>query len=168
MKLWVQASRDASCNPVALTDRVPTMALVLGAAGAVPFLALSFATPFVDASLREQTTSVLTAYGAVILSFLGGIHWGLTINAIPAAAEESRLFRRLSYSVVPALISWIAFLIPPAASLSVLAVAFVAVLCLDLIAARNEEVPEWYPRLRVPLTVAVVLSLITGVLADAV
>jgi len=164
MKLWVQASRDASCNPVALTDRVPTMALVLGAAGAVPFLALSFATPFVDGSLREQTTSVLTAYGAVILSFLGGIHWGLTINAIPAAAEESRL----SCSVVPALISWIAFLIPPAASLSVLAVAFVAVLCLDLIAARNEEVPEWYPRLRVPLTVAVVLSLITGVLADAV
>lgn len=168
MKLWVQESRDASCNSVASRAHVPTMAMVLGAAGAFPFLALSFAAPFVDESLREQTTSVLTAYGAVILSFLGGIHWGLAINAAHAAAEERRLFRRLSCSVVPALIGWIAFLIPPAASLSVLAVAFVAVLCVDLIAARNEEVPEWYPMLRVPLTVAVVLSLVIGVLADAV
>jgi uncharacterized membrane protein len=144
------------------------MAIVLGAAGAVPFLALSFATPFIAGSLREQTTLILTAYGAVILSFLGGIHWGLAINTVPAAAEEGRLFRRLACSVVPALIGWVAFLMPTAVSLSILAVAFVAVLCLDLIAARNGEAPEWYPRLRVPLTVAVVLSLITGVLADAV
>ena len=119
--------------------------------------------PFVDGSLREQTTVALTAYGAVILSFLGGIHWGLAINAIAAGSEEGRLFRRLGCSVVPALIGWIAFLMPRTVSLSVLAVAFIAVLYLDVMASRNGEAPDWYPRLRVPLTITVVLSLATGV-----
>ena len=163
MKLSVKASRDASFNPDALTDRVPRMAMVLGAAGALPFLALSIVSPFIDADLREQTTVALAAYGAVILSFLGGIHWGLAIDGIPSRSEEGRLFRRLGCSVVPALIGWIAFLIPPTFSLSILAVAFIAVLYFDVTASRKGEAPDWYLRLRVPLTIIVVLSLTTGV-----
>lgn len=163
MKPAVPTARDAGCDPDARTARVPRMAMVLGAAGALPFLALSVFSPFIDGSLRGHATVALTAYGAVILSFLGGIHWGLAIAAIPKRSEEGRLFRRLGCSVAPALIGWIAFLMPPTVSLSVLAVAFIAVLYLDVTASRNGEAPDWYPRLRVPLTVVVVLSLTSGV-----
>jgi hypothetical protein len=160
----VKASCHAGRDSTLRTARVPRAAMVLGAAGLLPFLALSFMNLLVDGTLGDQATRALTAYGAVILSFLGGIHWGLAIENIPAGSEgDDRLFRRLTCSIVPALIGWIALLMPPTVSLSVLAAAFISVLAFDLIACRNGDAPDWYPRLRVPLTIIVVLSLSTGV-----
>ncbi len=57
---------------------IPNMPLLLGALGLIPFIVLSLAMLFGAATLLSfPTASALSAYGAVILSFLGGIRWGL-------------------------------------------------------------------------------------------
>lgn len=94
------------------------------------------------------------AYGAVILSFLGGIHWGL---AIASDLGDGSLPRRLVVSVVPSIVAWAGLLLPLRVGLLVLAVGFAAMLYVDTRATRVGEAPPWYPRLRGPLS-AVVLA----------
>jgi hypothetical protein len=128
---------------------VPPVAAALGYAGAIPFLAGA-----TGVALALLPAGPLLAYGAVILAFMGGIHWGL---GMPGALPDGR---RLGLSVVPALLGWAALLLGGRHGLLLLAVAFLGVLALDLAAARSGAAPAWYPSLRVPLTAVVVASLL--------
>ena len=142
--------------------RVPPAAAWLGAAGILPFAFLAGASVFLDGPLQEKVILALAAYGAVILSFLGGVHWGLAIGDAGTAHEESVTYRRLTISVVPSLVAWCALLLPTGATLPVLAAAFAAMLAVDWRLAGKAEAPSWYPKLRWPLSAAVVVSLGLG------
>lgn len=147
---------------------VPTAAKWLGASGAIPFVTLALAAVMLEGSDRDKAYFALAAYGAVILSFLGGIHWGLAV-AGPAVADghqaagDRATFRRLGGSVVPSLIGWGALFLPTPAGLIVLAAAFAGMLLFDCRASRKAHAPDWYPALRWPLTITVVLSLAAAV-----
>ncbi len=144
--------------------KVPASAAWLGGLGALPFLGLGLATTWLKGDLRVIAAHALAAYGAVILSFLGGVHWGLAV-APGGDAGRGRLTGRLIVSVVPSLVAWPALLIGGRGGLLLLAVAFAAMLLVDLRATRLAQAPAWYPSLRIPLTVAVVASLVLGFLA---
>ncbi len=144
---------------------VPPAAKWLGAAGAIPFVFLAVAGPFLDGALRADASFALAAYGAVILSFLGGVHWGLAIAGSGPRANQEALLRPLTVSVVPSLIAWFALFLPTAAGLLVLAGAFAVMLLVDLLASRSGQAPAWYPTLRWPLTIAVAASLMLGAAA---
>jgi len=62
-------------------------------------------------------------------------------------------------------VAWIALLIGGKAGLLLLAIAVAAMLIADLRATRLGDAPPWYPRLRVPLSCAVVATLMLGVFA---
>lgn len=143
---------------------VPVMAAWLGGMGALPFVALAVAVIGLDGVTRALAVQALLGYGAVILSFLGGIHWGLAIapGGPPAAPE---LGTRLAWSVVPSLVGWAALLVTPVTGLFALAAAFAAMLGIDLRATRLGAAPAWYPRLRVPLTMTVVASVLAAAVA---
>lgn len=143
---------------------VPAIAAWLGGLGAVPFVALAVAMLGLDGLTRAFVVQALLGYGAVILSFLGGIHWGMAIapRATPAGAG---LARRLAWSVVPSLVGWAALLVPPVTGLFALAAAFAAMLGIDLQATKLGAAPAWYPVLRVPLTLAVVAALVAAAVA---
>jgi hypothetical protein len=100
----------------------------------------------------------------LILSFLGGVHWGVAIAEFGPDIAVCRISRRLAYSVVPSLIGWGALFLAPPIGLMVLAAAFAGMLAFDLRAGRSGELPVWYPKLRLPLSVAVVASLGVAVL----
>ncbi len=133
---------------------VPATAIWLGALGLLPFGGTALAAAFLDHRYGVWAMAALMAYGAVILSFLGGIHWGL---AIASDAGNGTLPRRLVVGVVPSLVAWAGLLLPPRVGLLVLAAGFAAILYVDFRAARIGEAPPWYPRLRGPLS-AVVLA----------
>ena len=135
---------------------VPFSAAWLGGLGAIPFVCLASALPFVVGEPRVMATHALIAYGATILSFLGGIESAGAPGGLPA---------RLIASVIPALIGWIALLLREPTGLLVLAAAFAAMLWFDLRATRRGEAPPWYPKLRIPLTLIVVASLLFGATA---
>ena len=148
-----------------MQTRVPRPAVWLGTFGAIPFVLIAITGLFLEGSLREQAFFGLATYGAVILSFLGGVHWGLAIAGFGPTGNDNVSFRRLAFSVTPSLIGWGALLLPRTAGLLVLAGAFAWLLVFDWRASRKAEVPAWYPRLRRPLTVTVVASLILGAFA---
>ena len=98
----------------------------------------------------------LLAYGAVILSFMGAIHWGLAMHS----GEMSTGTRnQLLLSVVPSLIAWIALALPPIAGYPVLGMGFLLMLFGDVKAVAHGQAPEWYPDLRGPLTFVALISL---------
>jgi hypothetical protein len=145
------------------SGQVPAAAAWLGGLGVIPFLGLAFATPFAGDMLRYDLEFALFTYGAVILSFLGGIRWGLAIN--PSRADAGGLWRSLGLSVTPSLIAWAALLLPRQLGWLLLAVSFVAMLLVDVMASRAGQAPVWYPRLRWPLTCAAVAALLVGLVA---
>ena len=99
----------------------------------------------------------MLTYAAVILSFMGAIHWGL---AMRDEGVSSPL--QLGLSVVPPLVGWVALALSPMTSFVVLIIMFAVLYIADTRAARLGLAPAWYPHLRLPLTVIVVLSLIVS------
>lgn len=141
-------------------DRIPAAALLLGLAGLIPFIALPVLTVFGPvtwlpvAVQAHVSVPALSLYAAVILSFMGGVQWGLAV-AHPDAGPVTSL-RRYGVSVLPALIAWFALLTPTRTALMVTASGFVLLLIYDLWTVRRGEAPAWYERLRILLTSVVV------------
>lgn len=138
-------------------DTVPSNAAWLGALGALPFMALAGLSSFMRPD-NAWALYALATYGAVILSFLGGIHWGMAIgrsNQMPATSA-------LVLSVVPSLVSWGALLLSPRSGLLLLAAAVGAMFFVDANLTRRGLAPPWYPRLRLPLSIIVATCLLIG------
>jgi Protein of unknown function (DUF3429) len=109
-----------------LAPALPAWALGLGYAGLIPFMlgaALVWLANEADAHVFATTT--LAAYGAVIVSFLGGILWGL---AFREAHPDPRL---LGWGVSASLMAWVAAAMPPYAGLVVLGVLLIACYAMD-------------------------------------
>jgi hypothetical protein len=140
-------------------NKVPTAARWLGGLGLVPFAGLAAGAAFADPEPRHALLSSLLAYGASVLSFLGGIHWGL---AISQSRPSNELWQRLSLSVLPSLIAWSALMTRGATAFGLLSAGLVVMLWIDLRATRAGITPSWYPRLRWPLSTMAVLSLLVG------
>jgi hypothetical protein len=141
---------------------VPVAARWLGGLGLLPFICLALAGPLLNGALRERATFALAAYGATIVSFLGGIHWGLAMGGAGGVLTDRAMPRRLILSVVPALAAWSALLLSTPSCLFMLAAAIAAMLWIDVRTARAGDAPSWYPRLRWPLSCAAVAALMLG------
>lgn len=93
------------------TPGLPPQALRLGYAGLVPFVVGALLVWLVRPDAHPYVTAALSAYAAVIVSFLGGIHWGIGFrDGTPAS---------FGWGVVPSLVAWPAVLMPPYAGLVV-------------------------------------------------
>lgn len=98
--------------PALATLPLPTpAALRLGHAGLLPFVLGAALTWLVRPDALPFVTAALSAYAAVIVSFLGGIHWGI---AFRQTAPSASLF---VWGVVPSLIAWVAVMMPASAGL---------------------------------------------------
>ena len=142
-------------------QRVPAAAAVLGAAGLLPFLAGAAGAWLLHEPRLGAVLELLAAYAAVILSFMGAIHWGLAMRGAPRAG------RAMTLSVLPALLAWFALSIPPPGGLVVMAAGFAGVYWMDARAIAAGVAPAWYRRLRIPLTLAVLTCLAAAVAAAA-
>lgn len=126
---------------------------VLGLAGLIPFVALAALTLIGPETWRDWVSTALIAYGAVILSFLGGITWGL---AITRRQSNDPLYLA---SMAPFFAAWVALLLPRSLGLVLLMVAFLGALVNDYLIKRDGLAPEWFFTLRLTLTAIVVASL---------
>lgn len=148
-----------------MTDasKIPTVPLVLGAAGLIPYWGLALALVLgVDAGLGAQALAfALAAYGALILSFLGGVRWGIAVSM----EEESAAARGYVIAVVPALLAWAALALGPEARLWTLAGLHVLLGLLDYGLVCREEAPEWFGRLRLALAGGAALALVVAAIA---
>ena len=129
----------------------------LGLGGVLPLvLGAIWAWILGGGDTADWVLHAVATYGAVILSFLGGIHWGLALRDVDADRN------RYIVSVVPALLAWMALLLPLGPGIALLAVCFVGQLIVDLL---RLELPSWFRNLRALLTLLVVAALILSLLA---
>ena len=136
---------------------VPAVPRALGAAGAIPFLLLT-AMSWVQWPYQAPSQFALMVYGAVILSFVGALHWAFAM-ILDGLAERERS-RHYYWSVLPALLGWIALLLPPVPTLLLLLAGFWSNYLLDRRLAALATLPHWYLPLRLGLTLTVSLALL--------
>jgi len=147
------------CTMESEESKVPFLAAMLGYAGLIPFLVFAVGLWIVPPVLTEMFDKALLTYAACILAFMGAIHWGAAMNGSVNSWQ-------LGISVVPALVAWLALNISTSWDYSILIIGFALLCVVDSLATRRKLFPEWYPRLRIPLTSVVILSLISGALAS--
>ena len=92
------------------SDSLPRAAAWLGYGGLLPFVGLALLIRL-DPHHGLVWGDALVAYGAVILSFVGALHWGFAMALPDLTAEQRRAC--FIWSTVPALIAWPAILLMP-------------------------------------------------------
>ncbi len=125
----------------------------LGYAGLIPFVVLALdllVTGYFPAPLARLW---LLAYGAVILSFLGGIVWGRCLQEPEAGVS-------MIVSILISLIGWGAILLLGPEAFWLLSAGFVAALAWDL----RSDLPPWFRRLRIHLSIGAIFAMIVGAL----
>lgn len=106
-------------------------------------------------ALLYHNESIQVAYGAVILSFLGAIHWGMEFSGRGGYIGN----RRYLLGIFPVALAWPTVLLPGTIALATQWAAFTAVWYTDMLATSKGWAPKWYSTYRFGLT-AVVGSLI--------
>lgn len=139
------------------TCPVPTYPRRLGSTGALPFLLLAILI-WVPGEHHTLTTQALLAYGAVILSFVGALHWGLAMSLPPLHHSSSGWL--YVGSAVPPLLAWIALLLPAAWAVVILLAGLWGHYAQDRRLIRVMILPGWYLPLRLALTSAASLALV--------
>lgn len=143
------------------TKTLPASALFLGLAGWIPFwipVALSTHALLTGRSAAAEEW-LYTVYAGLILSFLGGVRWGREI-----VSRETPDLAILSASVAPSILGLMAALLHWASNAHLawllLAVSLLVMMAWDRQAAARGELPAWFGRLRLILTLGAVGSAI--------
>lgn len=135
--------------------RIP---LTLTLATAVPFVVLSLAVSMQMFDNNRIVIGTLLSYSTVILSFLGGIHWGVAVSNY---AHNKRIANLLILeSVFPTICAWAVLLNAPLhVQLLVLTVLFTFVWAIDSVLVGRKIIPLWFFEIRCVITPIVVVSL---------
>lgn len=139
--------------------RAPRMVAWLAYGGLVPFIVLAAAS-LLDQQRSGAWQQMALNYGAVILSFVGALHWGFAMSA--AAMDERTRNACFAWSVIPALLAWLALLLDPAAGSALMAAGFAAHYLQDWRLLRHAALPAWYLPMRLRLSAVAALSLIVA------
>ncbi|KAN0071323.1 Protein of unknown function (DUF3429) domain containing protein [Elaphomyces granulatus] len=159
---------------------VPKEALYFGMAGVVPYLATSLETVYLAWEMNNAATTgsgflisgqtaelmlhmiepLQIGYGAVILSFLGAIHWGLEWAGY---GGKHGIKRYMTGCIAPA-VAWPTLLFPIEHALISQFLAFVFLYYNDARAAARGWAPHWYGMYRFVLTFIVGGSIVASLI----
>ncbi|RSM04390.1 hypothetical protein CDV31_010092 [Fusarium ambrosium] len=168
---------------------VPRESHILGLAGTLPYMGTSLSTVFlawdlnkewptgnafydtifVDHETAKYLLSVIEplqlGYGAVIISFLGAIHWGLEYAEKEPLRERTRF--RYGMGLAASIIAWPTLFLPIEYALTTQFMAFVALYFADSRAATRGWAPQWYGTYRFLLTAMVGLAIFISLVGRA-
>ncbi|KAL4958395.1 hypothetical protein BDW69DRAFT_153957 [Aspergillus filifer] len=157
-------------------EGVPRDAMFLGMAGVIPYLATSMQTVYLAYEVNHAHATgdglifsgesaelmlhmlepIQVGYGAVILSFLGAIHWGLEW-----AGYGGRFgYRRYAAGIVAPAVAWPTLLLPVEHALITQFLAFTFLYYNDARASVKGLAPHWYSMYRFVLTFIVGASIV--------
>jgi hypothetical protein len=139
--------------------------LVLGVAGLIPFIAGAVALWRLPAPYEPYLLQWLLGYAMVILAFVGALHWGVAMQADRSTRASTWI--AAVWSVIPALVAWLALAFETVVALRVLAGMFLLQLAMDRWLTRNFVTPPWYLRLRIVLTLVAASALLMASYAGA-
>ncbi len=128
-------------------------ARLLGFGGLLPFIFLAAATLMELRTPIAPAAALLIGYGAIILSFVGALHWGAQLSSNQPRAG------RFVWSVMPALLGWAALMMPAMMAALCLIIGLLICLAYDMRVLSKGEWPSYMRSLRIILTAIACLSL---------
>ncbi|GJP87504.1 hypothetical protein CBS76997_8261 [Aspergillus niger] len=161
-------------------EAVPKEALYLGMAGVIPYVATSLQTVALAYEVKTAALAgdglifsgqsaelmlhmiepIQVGYGAVILSFLGAIHWGLEW----AGYGGKYGYKRYAAGVIAPAVAWPTLLLPVEYALISQFLAFTFLYYNDARAAASGRAPAWYGMYRFVLTFIVGASIVASLI----
>ena len=109
----------------------------------------------------ERGLQLIIAYGAIILSFLGGIRWGTAIGPY----DTRRQGLEFAASVLGSLAGLAAIFIPAVPALTLLIAGFLMQALWDVTSVESGRLPAWFGKLRMLLTAGAVISFTAALVA---
>jgi hypothetical protein len=142
-----------------LPPPIPSAPLLIGMGALAPLIGAAFFLLSPDPALSRAALDGFCIYAAVMLSFFGGVRWGLEIARAPEAPSPARL----AYAFVPCIGGWVLALAvigdQRVAGASMMFSGLFAVQYVwDKSSARDAMTPPWYPFLREVLTGGAMLA----------
>jgi hypothetical protein len=107
-------------------------------------------------ALLLHAQNIQVQFGAVLLSFLGAIHWGFEFSKFGGEIGN----RRYVLGLLPIICAWPTLLLDPQMALVAQWSAYVGTWFIDLKATTAGWAPRWYSSYRFGLTLAVGTSII--------
>ncbi|KAK2761114.1 mitochondrial inner membrane protein 1 [Colletotrichum kahawae] len=162
-------------------SEVPREPYALGLAGTLPYLATSLSTMYLswDINLEWPSTStfanniymnqesaqywlsllepVQLGYGAIIISFLGAVHWGMEYSEKTPSPARTKF--RYGMGVLAPMLAWPTLLMPIEYALTAQFGAFTFLYLADIRAKNKGWTPQWYGTYRFILTAIVGVSI---------
>ncbi|KAJ2923222.1 hypothetical protein H1R20_g6399, partial [Candolleomyces eurysporus] len=158
-----------------VASQVPGPIMVLGLTGGIPYIGASAMTvytarqagmasmgllhtmdPGVASTLLDQALNLQVTYGAVMLSFLGALHWGFEM----AAYGGHQGYSRLALGTAPMLVAWTSLGMQPMEALAIQWLAFTGLWYADSKATIHGWAPKWYSQYRFYLSILVGVCII--------
>lgn len=134
------------------------LAKILTYSGILPFIACAVYVFFADniPFFQISVMDVLLAYGAIIASFIAGIHWGIYLF-------KDAPLNLFIHSNVIALLAWVSLLFPPLISAGILIMCFGYLLAIDRSIFKAGIYEDWFYQLRLHASCAVIISLMLAI-----
>jgi hypothetical protein len=150
---------------------MPASAVLLVILGLGPFIGCGLAALDPHVVTADRMLTGLIAWGALVLAFTGGLHWGLVLRepeagpAVTPGGHGIGRHMRIGLAVLPLILGWVAVMLPLIAAawlaLLLLIVAYIAAILAEHHAARQFVLPARYLWLRWGFTVVAVAMLTT-------
>jgi hypothetical protein len=134
---------DGRTITVVEESRIPLDGLLLGLGAVLPFPLALAVLWLAEPATGRVAVDAISAYGAAILVFLGGVRRGLSFRT-PGGPRPGQIGMALWLFAA----GLVALVLPVAAALGVLLAAYASVFILDPVAARRGEAPLYFARLR--------------------
>lgn len=127
-------------------------------AALLPMWVLAIWLASIDAThpWRDLTAMLLSSYGALMLTFAAGAHWGFAPSERTAAGATALV-----------IIGWTAPLLPSNGTFVLLAIALAAQGAWDAFAVHEGDLPGWYGRLRTRMTFLAVTAMLVAFVATS-
>ena len=132
------------------------IAFTLGVAGLIPFIVLAVLSFALTSANKNSIIFGLLAYGASICSFLGAIHWGLTMRD----PTPNKIY--LVWGVIPSLIAWLSLMIKPELGLLIITVLLWICLFVDSKIYPRYNLAHWLPMRLILTSVASISCLVSA------
>jgi hypothetical protein len=131
---------------------MPTIAIPLGLLGIVPFVYFGLNAVGPDATAALRMLVGLIDYAALILTFAGGVHWGMALSPMVSRADQ-----RLAAGAVPLVIAWVALILGqiagvPLVALGMLCIGYLVAILVEHRFSRQWLMPRGYVWLRWGMT----------------
>lgn len=131
---------------------------LITALGILPFILITLAL-WLKVGDRAMCGAALVSYAVMILSFVGGIHWGLALTSTQTGTARTMMFVESSVFVFAGWVVALSPIILPYKLIGLM-ILYGNIWVADKLYARKLTLPEWFLPIRTTSTLIVMLCLV--------